>query len=129
MKFVPPKFFYVRFCVTVDRPELRDPSYPKVAPGTKMPSESYFPSQTAAVTFFESLMRGESDFPSEYVSSASVVQSNSYGENRRSVRKGGFRKADPVKRMHYCAACREAWAAGKTGCKTCEAMKAKYPPT
>jgi hypothetical protein len=125
-KFVPPKFFYVRFTTTVDRPELRGPSFLTVAPGTKVPNEMYFPTQAGAVMMFESLMAGEYDFPGEYVSSASVEQRNSYGENRRSVRKGGFRKADPFKRMRYCADCREAWSAGGTGCKTCEAMKAKY---
>jgi len=62
----------VQYTTTVDRPDLRDPSYPKVKPGYKIPEEQFFAHCKHAEARFKGLIRGEDDFASEYVSSAQV---------------------------------------------------------
>lgn len=67
------KPFEVRYTLTVDRPELRGPSYSPIAAGTKVQFVDCFATQGAAVRRFEAMLRGEWDYPSEYVSSVDVV--------------------------------------------------------
>lgn len=78
--------FELRFSITVDRPELRGPTYPVVAAGHIIHSAWNYASQADAVRMFEAILGGECDFGSEYVSKISVVQMRE-GQSPRRVRK------------------------------------------
>lgn len=95
---VPPKRFEVRFTLTVDRPELRDSSYAPVEPGKKLPQTAHYTSQSEAVRFFDSLVAGAWDHPSEHVTSAQVLQIVP-GKTARNIRKWTTRARKETKSM------------------------------
>lgn len=65
--------FKVELTIIVDRPELRDTSYPKVPAGQHIPTAWDYKTQKSAVTMFDSICRGEWDFGSEFVSKVRVL--------------------------------------------------------
>lgn len=67
-------YYEVRFTITVDKPELRGPTYPVVPAGKKIPTTWTYASYTAAVNEYAAILRGEWDFSSEYVSSVAVYK-------------------------------------------------------
>lgn len=74
--------YRVRFTTLVDRPELRGPSYPVVAAGTKIHYEEFCTSYNRAIARFEELVRGEFDFSSEFNSKVSVDRVMHHGSGR-----------------------------------------------
>jgi hypothetical protein len=92
------KRFEVRFTLTVDRPELRDASFAPVAPGKKLPQTSRFATQGEAVRFFDSIVAGAWDHPSEHVTSAQVLQVVP-GKAARNIRKWTTRARKETKSM------------------------------
>ena len=64
--------YVVRWTVTVDRPELRGPSFRPVAAGTKVPMTEHFADRASALRFGQQVLGPDWHFASEYVSSAHV---------------------------------------------------------
>lgn len=97
---VSPKQFEVRWTITVDRPELRGPTFAAVAPGHKISQRIVTDSQPSAVRVFEGLLEGSEDFASEFVSSVEVVQLYS-GRSPRVVRarRERFRRETNIERQ------------------------------
>jgi len=77
--------YEVRFTITVDRPELRGPTYAPVAAGTKIPTVVTTTSHNQAVRLYDAILRGEEEYRSEYVTSVQVVARTKSG-NIRQVR-------------------------------------------
>jgi hypothetical protein len=78
--------YHVRYTITVDRPWLRGATYAPVAPGSKIHMTHRFKTQGAAVREYESIIRGDQDFISEYVSRV-YVEAATPGKARRTVRR------------------------------------------
>lgn len=68
--------YVVLWAVVVDRPELRDRTYPKVRPGVVIPNRKSCATQREALSLREQLLTGEWDFCSEYVRDVEVVAAN-----------------------------------------------------
>ncbi len=83
------KPFVLSFVLVVDRPTLRGPTYPVVAPGVRLAQTHSFATQGAAVRAFEGLLAGDYDYPSEYVAKCEVYKVNArgYASGGRTVRK------------------------------------------
>lgn len=65
--------YEVRFTNTVDASERRNSTYPVVKAGTDLHMKYNFVSQNGAVAFFNSILEGEWDFGSEFVSKITVL--------------------------------------------------------
>lgn len=78
--------YLVRWCVTVDHPEMRNDSFAPVKAGTKVPSKRFTASRADALACFDGLVRGGDNFASEYVSSASVVAMRQYCDRAETIR-------------------------------------------
>lgn len=76
--------YHVISVTVVDRPWLRDTTYPVVPEGFKIITTGRFATQGAAVREFERLLGGRDDFASEYVSVVGVESWRSY---RRTIRR------------------------------------------
>lgn len=66
--------YEVEYCNCVDHPERRDSSFSPVPAGFRRAHSERFSTQGAAVRYFEGLLRGESDFSSEYICWAAVYR-------------------------------------------------------
>lgn len=77
--------YEVRYTITIDAPELRGPTYPTVAPGTKSSWVERFTSCGRAVHRFDYLRAGNDDFSSEYVTRVAVIRRD--GERTRTIRR------------------------------------------
>lgn len=91
--------YQVRFTVVVDRPERRGPSYAPVPAGHRIPTTFTFPTQGAAVRYWESILAGGEDYASEYVSKAQVVRTyagRSPAFVRKEVQRARARYVDPT---------------------------------
>lgn len=93
------KRFAVQMVTTVDRPELRGATFPRVAPGTRIPASDTFTSQAAAVREFERILGGCYDFAGEFVSAVEVVQLYT-GRSPRTVRQRVVRERRETAREH-----------------------------
>jgi hypothetical protein len=78
----------------VDRPWLRDTSYAVVPAGFRIITTGRFPTAGAAVREMERLLRGESDFMSEYIRSVEVFRADNRRTIRRRVERARLRDAD-----------------------------------
>lgn len=74
--------YELRFTVTVDRPELRGPTYPVVAQNHKIPTTWTYSSMAAAKAQLEAITSGREDYSSEYVSSYQLIQVCANGRKR-----------------------------------------------
>lgn len=91
--------YEVRFTITVDRPELRGPTFKAVEAGLKIPTMYGYANYSAAVRAYEACRKGEWDFYSEYVSLLEVVRVRTNGAVE-TVRRPMFRKR-PIKVFHF----------------------------
>lgn len=66
--------YIVRIRTTVDAPERRGDSYPKVSPGHHCNWTMTFDKQRGAVALYRDVLAGEYDFGSEFVSLVVVLQ-------------------------------------------------------
>jgi hypothetical protein len=74
--------YEIRFTVTVDRPELRGPTYPVVAKNHKIPTTWRYSSMAAAKAQLEAIASGREDYQAEYVSSYQLIQVCANGRKR-----------------------------------------------
>ena len=65
--------YIVGYTVTIDRPEKRDPSYPKVPAGTKVRHDLKFGTRSAALAEFEGILDGRYDTAGELATSVDVT--------------------------------------------------------
>ena len=82
--YAPKGEYIVSWVTTVDHPELRGSTYPKVQPGTKVRGHAKARNESGARAMYKELLGGENDFESEYVS---VVQawSNLPGGRKKTI--------------------------------------------
>jgi hypothetical protein len=122
------KGYRVSYTIIVDHPERRGPTYPEVAPLTRIHTSETFATQGAAVRYFEGMLAGESDFSSEYVSKVGVDRMYQ-GRSPRCVRRVVERARPARWLLDYAAkpANLKAWSlTDGTLFGTCERCKAAF---
>ena len=78
--------YEVRFTLVVDHPEKRDSSFKPVDPGSRFHQTWSYDGQADAARVGDSMLRGEWDFGSEYITSVQVLELRP-GRSPRTVRK------------------------------------------
>lgn len=71
-------YFTVDFTIVVDRPDRRGPDFLKVEAGHKFHESWQYRTRGEAIRVFASILRGEHDFGSEYVSKVEVLDRDCY---------------------------------------------------
>ena len=91
--------YAVEYTIEVDRPDLRGPTFPHVAPGTRVANRVLFGSFGPASREMDRLLSGEDDFSSEYVAKVRVMRMYNFGPTQfarktvqRDTRSGDWRQ-------------------------------------
>ena len=82
----------IEYTTTVDRPQLRGPSFRPVAANTKIVTRLTSTSRNEALRVVQGLMDGEEDFGSEFVSRVQAYSLKANGLPGRQVRKMHVRR-------------------------------------
>lgn len=103
-------YFTVEFLTIVDRPDRRGPDFLKVAAGHRFLTRWSYRTRGEALKVFASLLRGDSDFGSEYVARAEVLDCDCYRDRSpRYVRR-------PIERKRRAGAGQCAYDCGHALC-------------
>ncbi len=65
--------YLVDFTTTIDRPELRGPTYPSLPAGTCHAAKAHFSSRKSALSFVEEILSGRQDSAGEIITSVRLT--------------------------------------------------------
>jgi hypothetical protein len=122
--------YVVQYVITVDRPELRGPTFlTTVRPGTRIPQAAEYLTLAAARARYDDLKDGIDDFTSEYVSvidgirrEPSASAATRWVRGAPTIRRRRI-KDGTVHEPHPCPRCQgETWEPTDINCLACQAL-------